>query len=74
MVLDRATGRSWTLRGVEAAAWDLLVLGYPFEQAARLFALLADVAEDEAQVSLWTTLQEWERAGILLMEKGNGRD
>ncbi len=74
IVVDRATGRSWMLRGVEAAIWDLLVLGYSFEQAARLLALLADMVEDEARVSLSTTLQRWERVGILVMEKGKGRD
>jgi hypothetical protein len=74
IVLDQATGRSWALRGVQAAAWDLLVLGYSFEQATRLLALLADMTEEEAWASLSTMLQAWERFGILAMEKEKGRD
>jgi len=74
LVVDPVAGRSWALRGLEAAAWDLLVLGYQFEPAARLLAVLGDVAEAEAQTSLSNTLQRWEKVGILVAEKGNGRD
>lgn len=74
IVVERATGRSWALRGRDAAAWDLLLLGYSFEQAARLLAAMADVADDEARTSLLTTLQGWERMGILVGEKGQRRD
>ena len=74
LVVDPAAGHSWALRGQEAAIWDLLVLGYQFERVARLLAVLGDVAEVEAQTSLLATLQRWEKAGILVAEKGNGRD
>jgi len=43
IVVDRIAGHSWALRGIEAATWDLLALGYAFEQATRLLALLAGV-------------------------------
>lgn len=74
LVVNGAAGRWWALRGLEAAAWDLLVLGYRFEQVARLLAVLGDMAEAEAVVSLSTLLQGWEKTGILVTEKGNRRD
>ncbi|MFN2226514.1 MAG: hypothetical protein ACK2UY_09410 [Anaerolineae bacterium] len=74
LVVNPAAGHSWALRGLEAATWDLLVLGYQFERAARLLAVLGDVTEADARASLSATLQRWEKAGILLAEKGNGRD
>ncbi|MEJ2211609.1 MAG: hypothetical protein P8129_21595 [Anaerolineae bacterium] len=74
MVVDGAAGHSWALSGLEAATWDLLALGYPFGPAARLLALLGDVAEAEARASLLATLYRWEKAGIVVAEKGSGRD
>lgn len=72
LVVDRAAGRSWVLRGLEAATWDLLAVGYEFEPAARLLAVLGDVGESEARASLSTMLRDWEEMGILVAEKGNG--
>lgn len=70
MVIDEAGGHSWALRGLDAAIWDLLLLGYSFPQAARLLALLADLPPEEARSALSTMLQRWEREGMLSVEEG----
>lgn len=69
IVVDEAAGRSWALRGLDAAMWDLLVLGYSFRQAARLLALLADLPQGKARSALSAMLQRWESEGLLSLEK-----
>jgi hypothetical protein len=65
--------RGWILRGVEAATWDLLTLGYPFEKTVRFLSVLLEVPMQEARNTLRATLQEWEGAGIVCATGSNGR-
>ena len=65
LLIDRETGASWTIEGMEAAVWDLLVLGYSYPRAARILSVLPGVRPEEAREVLLTTLAEWRREGIL---------
>jgi hypothetical protein len=65
ILVDGPAGRSWTLEGVEAAAWDLLVLGYTFERAAGSLALLAGIDDEQGRRALLAMIGRWRLAGIL---------
>jgi len=70
LLIDRETGASWTLEGMEATVWDLLVLGYPYPRVAGILrALLSDPAEDAGEV-LAETLARWHREGIVEVAEG----
>lgn len=57
--------RAWSLYGVEAAIWDLLVLSYPFHKVVHLLSILLACTTGEAEEILATTLEEWETKGIV---------
>jgi hypothetical protein len=65
LLIDRETGASWTIEGIEAAVWDLLVLGYSYPRAAKILSLLPGVPAEEAREVVSTTLTKWYREGIL---------
>ena len=56
---------SWSLQGTEVAIWDLLTLGYSFDQLARVLALIEDVTDESAVQQVRATLHAWHQAGIL---------
>ncbi len=64
--------RSWTIRGAEAAIWDLLALGYRFDRIVHFLSILLNVPNEEARATLLATLQTWERAGMVQLAGGNG--
>ena len=53
------------LGAIEAAAWDLLVLGYRFEQLVGTLSLLMDDSEARAFEALTSMLAEWADAGLV---------
>ncbi len=65
ILVDGPAGRSWTLEGLEAAAWDLLVLGHSFERTAGSLALLAGTDDEQGQTTLLAMVHRWQLAGIL---------
>jgi hypothetical protein len=62
LVVQGASGQSWTLTGVEEAIWNWLTLGYEYDQVVRLLALGLGAAADEA---LCTVLHDWRAKGLL---------
>jgi hypothetical protein len=65
LLIDQETGASWRMEGIEAAVWDLMVLGYSYPRAAKIVSLLPGVPAGEAREIVSTTLAEWYREGIL---------
>jgi hypothetical protein len=65
LLIDRETGASWTLEGVEATVWDLLVLGYPYPKVTGILAALLGRPAEKAEEFLAQTLAEWHREGIV---------
>lgn len=74
IVVEEETGRCWSMRGVEAAIWDLLTLDYSFEQIVRFLSALLNRSSEETTEALSTTMQRWEEAGILCAVRENGLD
>jgi hypothetical protein len=71
LLTDGLGGRLWILQGLEAAAWDLLVLGYSFESAARSLALLAGSGDEGGRAALSAMVRRWQGAGLLCVPEGN---
>jgi hypothetical protein len=71
-LVDADGGRFWSLRGVEAAIWDLLSLGYGYEKVARFLSLMLRVSEDEAESALSATLRRWQDEGIVQVMRDSG--
>lgn len=65
LVIDRERSLSWSIQGVEAAVWDLLVAAYPYERIVYFLALLLDVPAEEAEKVLSAAIQSWHDRGIL---------
>lgn len=70
ILVDGLGGKSWILHGLEAAAWDLLALGYSFEEAAGSLALLAGMDDEGGRTTLLATVRRWREAGILCAAEG----
>jgi hypothetical protein len=70
ILVDGESGRSWVLRGVEAAIWDLLTLGYPAGQIAPFLAVLRTSPVDQASDTLAAVVHAWVEAGIVLVQEG----
>ncbi len=70
ILLDGLGGKSWILAGLEAAAWDLIALGYSFDDAAAALAILAGTDDDQGRATLWATVGRWQGAGILGATEG----
>jgi hypothetical protein len=65
LVIDRERSLSWSIQGVEATIWDLLVAAYPHERIVYFLALLLDVPAMEAEKVLSAAIQSWHDRGIL---------
>ncbi len=65
LLVDQETLQAWTLEGAEAAAWDLLALGYPAERVVAMLALLLDVPAGQAASFLEGRLAAWLEVGML---------
>jgi hypothetical protein len=65
LVVDRETGQSWALRGVEAVVWDLLSVGYSYRRIVPMLSLILSLSVEEAGRALARVMQEWRHAGIL---------
>jgi hypothetical protein len=64
-LIDSAKGISWTLQGVEAAIWDLLVLAYPCQRVVTFLSTLLNVPAEEAKSILLAVLARWRQEGIV---------
>jgi hypothetical protein len=65
LVLEPATGRSWSLRGIEAALWDWLAIGYPYAKLVHLMSLALDSPRGAAEEQALELLHRWHDEGIL---------
>lgn len=72
LVVDECRERVWSLRGVEAAIWDLLVLGYSLERMVDFLSVLQETPQQEAHAVLLQLLRKWEQEGILPSPRARG--
>jgi len=70
ILVDGLGGKSWILHGLEAVAWDLMALGYSFEEAAGSLALLSKVDDEQGRTTLLVLVRRWQGAGILCAAEG----
>jgi hypothetical protein len=73
ILVEQEGERGWMLRGVEAAAWDLLTLGYPFAETVHLISVLLDISPEDAGSTLMAMLRKWEGAGFMRSTGDNSR-
>jgi hypothetical protein len=73
LIVQHEEGRSWALRGLEAAIWDLLTLSYSFPRLVDAVALLAGCEPGEAAEIVMALLHEWEEQGIVCAGEGTER-
>ena len=71
VLVDGLGGRSWTLHGLEAAAWDLMALGYSYEGIAGTLALLAGTDDEQGHTLLSATVRRWQDMGLLCAAEAN---
>lgn len=65
LVVDRETGQSWALRGVEAVVWDLLTIGYSYQRIVPMLSLILSLSTEEAEYTLAGVLRKWRDASIV---------
>lgn len=65
LLVDADKGLSRSLRGVEAAIWDFLTLGYRYAKIIRFLSVILKVSKDEAKRTLVATLRGWQDEGIV---------
>ena len=65
LLVHEGTGVSRWLEGLEATAWDLVVLGYEPRAVGRFLADLGSITEPEAGQTIQGILEAWQRQGIL---------
>ncbi|NDJ85446.1 MAG: hypothetical protein GYB66_06140 [Chloroflexi bacterium] len=65
LLVDDTQRRSWTLRGDEAIAWELLCTGYRYEKLVRQLSLILALDETAAREHLQAMLHTWHQKGIL---------
>lgn len=73
ILVEEQSGHSWSLRGLEAVVWDLVVLKYPAGRIVEFLAALLDKPLEVAREELRSILQRWEEIGLLKATgKGSG--
>jgi hypothetical protein len=65
LVIDGERGETWSLSGREAALWDWLNLGYPYQKILEFLSLLMRASPHEAEKTLLTLLRDWQSEGII---------
>jgi hypothetical protein len=65
LVVDRGTGQSWALRGVEAVVWDLLSVGYSYHRIIPMLSVMLSLSAEEARRTLADVLRTWQDVSIL---------
>ena len=65
LAVDEETGRSWTLRGVEAVVWDLLTVGYAYRRIVLLLSLIFSLPAAAAAQALDSLLRRWREANLI---------
>jgi len=65
LAIDPETDQAWSLRGIEAALWDWLVMGYPYARLVHLVSLALGVPQDVAEQETLGHLSRWESQGLL---------
>jgi len=64
-LIDSQRGASWTIQGVEATVWDLLLLAYPYQRVIAFLSSLLVVPAEEAKEVLLAILEKWQGEGIV---------
>ncbi|NWJ47021.1 MAG: hypothetical protein HXX08_14255 [Chloroflexi bacterium] len=70
LVVNEQCNESHSLRGVEAAVWNCLVLGYSYADLLELLANLLDLPKSEAATNLNGWLEKWQRVSLLQKQEG----
>jgi hypothetical protein len=70
LVLDERRQRTWTLRGDEAAAFDLIASGYSRDRLVDLLCLLKPLPQAEAEIYWGQVIAKMEQEGILPSHAG----
>jgi hypothetical protein len=65
MVVDKETGQSWVVRGMEALVWDLVTVGYSYRRIIRMLSLILSLSVEEGDRILTGVLRQWQDAGIV---------
>jgi hypothetical protein len=65
LVVDQEKQRSWVLRDVEAVIWDLLTVGYSYQELVSMLSLLLALPTEESARTLVDALRRWREVGIL---------
>ena len=65
LVVDRATGQSWSMRGTEAVVWELLTVGHSRSRAAQLLSLILSVPARGGRHTLADVVQRWRDANLI---------
>ena len=68
LVIGPDRGSVCRLSATEAAAWDLLVLGYSFDRLVHTLSLLMDDSEEAACEAFMSMLAGWADAGLVCTE------
>jgi hypothetical protein len=69
LVVDRDTGQSWALRGVEAVVWDLLSVGYSYHRIIPMLSVMLSLSVEDAGRTLADVLRTWRDASILRVSR-----
>ncbi len=64
-LVDSQRGFSWSLKGVDAAMWDLLASGYPFQKIVYFVSIWLGLTEAETKQIVLARLDDWVNQGIL---------
>ena len=73
LLVDQETKQSWFLRGVSAAIWDLLTVGYSHQRIVSLLSLLISLPIEEVERDLAKVMGEWLDEGIV-QTSGDAKD
>jgi hypothetical protein len=65
LIVDEQVNTPTVLRGVEAAVWDWLMLGYNLPDVTELLAVLCNESQSLAETRLCGLLQGWLKSGLL---------
>jgi hypothetical protein len=65
LLVDSEGERAWELDGLEAAIWDWLAMGYPYDKVVDFVSLVLACSQDEAGKTLEAALDAWRQAGLV---------
>lgn len=65
LLVDRETEQSWSLYDAEEVIWDLLMVGYSYENIVQMLSLTLSLSVEQADRILSNVLRNWRDAGIV---------